>query len=106
MEAKICVSMLTGHGIYAFAPTELANNAGHLMTAMGGIPVMVVEDDYEAAVALLDDVREAEPPRPVKKPFWKIVSDGIVGLFVLIFTGLPPAPSPPPSGDTKTPDEG
>ncbi|TKT82954.1 hypothetical protein [Aquamicrobium sp. LC103] len=89
--------MLAAHGIYAFAPTELANNAPHMMTAFGGIPVSVVESDYEAAKALLDDVLESEPAPP-PKPWWRTLSDGLVGLGVLTLFGLPPAPKPPPSG--------
>lgn len=104
MEAKIVVSMLNGHGIYAFAPTEHASNASHLMVALGGIPVMVVDEDLEAAQALIEDVRKADPPGPVKKPFWKIVSDGVVALIVFIFTGVPPAPVPPQTGSTDVED--
>lgn len=100
LEAKICVSMLDGHGIFAFAPTEVAGNASHLMTAIGGIPVMVVDTDYDAAVALLADVKAPEPPsaKP-RKSRPKALFDGIVALLVLLFTGVPPAPAPPATSD-------
>lgn len=105
MEAQICVSMLKAHGIYAFAPTELAGNAGHMMVALGGIPVMVVESDLEAAASLIEHVRKAEEATPAPRSLWRTMLDGLTGLVVLAFTGVPPAPRPPASGKLRD-DEG
>lgn len=96
IEARICVSMLEAHGIFALAPTELANNAPHLMTALGGIPVMVIGRDYEAARALLADVEtraESEPPPPAR-PILRRLWDAMVGALVLLVAGLPRADPP------------
>lgn len=100
VEARICVSMLEAHGIFVLAPTELANDAPHLMTALGGIPVMVIGRDYEAAKALLADVEtraDSEPPPPAR-PFLQRIWEATVGALVLLVAGLPPAPTPPRRG--------
>jgi hypothetical protein len=104
IEARICVSMLEAHGIFALAPTELANNAPHLMTALGGIPVMVIGRDYEAARALLADVEtraESEPPPPAR-PILRRLWDAMVGaLVLLVVAGLPPRRPRPGPGASR-----
>lgn len=73
------------------------------MTALGGIPVMVIGSDYEAAKALLADIEaeaETEPP-PLAKPVLRRVWDAVVGSVVLLLFGVPPAPSPPKAGRRK-----
>ncbi|PRD43981.1 hypothetical protein C5748_09060 [Phyllobacterium phragmitis] len=103
IEAKICVSMLQAHGIYAFAPTEVANNAPHMMIAFGGIPVMVIDSDYEAAKDLLADIREKAdlPEHPEPKPAWKAALDIAAGVASTLFFGVPPAPTPPKASRKK-----
>lgn len=108
IEARICVSMLEAHGIFALAPTELGNNAPHLMTALGGIPVMVIGRDYEVARALLADVetRAGSEPPPPGKTFLQRIWDATIGALVLLVTGLPPAPTPPRTGRKPEGGEG
>lgn len=99
IEAKICVSMLQAHGIYAFAPTEMAGNSSHYMAALGGIPIMVVQSDYEDAKALLDDVKQKEETEGdfEKVSIWKTLLSDFFGIFTTLFFGIPPAPKPPRS---------
>lgn len=91
VEAKVCVSMLEAHGIYACAPMEFVSITSNYMTAHGGIQIAVVDTDYEIARMLLDAAREL----PVdQRPKRRRVSEGICGALILIAFGVAPAPTP------------
>jgi hypothetical protein len=103
LEAKMCVSMLEGYGIYAFAPTEMLGNAPQFMTAFGGIEIKVVERDLDAAKALLADVQANagtdEEPQP--RSGWRILWNAVTGTVSTLLFGVPPAPAPPKSQPGK-----
>lgn len=90
IEARICLSKLDAYGVYALAPLAVVSVAPHWMTMHGGVPVWVFEQDLEAARALLAAVEEEGTPKAPRRR----ILEGISGVLLIFFFGLPPGPSP------------
>ena len=89
-EAHIAKSYLESNGILSFVFDEnLAYAAWHYTSAIGGVRLMVLEEDYHDAATLLQDVEDlkveiAPYKNPIKKAsFFQMVAS----VLVLIYTG-------------------
>lgn len=61
-EAQVAASMLRANGIMPFLPEEYRGSTGFfLWQALGGFRLLVVEDEAEAAYALIAPHRKADP---------------------------------------------
>lgn len=94
-EAAVMLSFLAWHDVQAYALSEHARTAAHLVTALGGIPIRVRAADAARARALLAEVAPAEPPvirPPVVRP-WPLSIAALLVAFLL--GGAPPPPRVP-----------
>jgi hypothetical protein len=90
-EASVIVATLRAYGIQAFAfDQDTIYVAPWLMTALGGIRILVPEEQEADAVALLADIDEgwACPPRAFADERW--VSWGTSVIAFLLSAGAPP----------------
>lgn len=87
-EAMIVQSMLRAYGVHANSfDTGVAAVDPGLMIAIGGIRIMVPQDDAELASELLwTDVVEGTPPRPYSPNPWT----NAFWLLTLGLMGVPP----------------
>jgi hypothetical protein len=96
-EASVLVATLRAYGLHAFAfDQDTLYVAPWLMTALGGIRVVVPEKQKEDAVALLADIDAGWscPPRAFADERWVSWATSVITFFLILV-----APPPRVRGD-------